>query len=1094
MPRGFVPKSRLLWPTTLFVLLAGAVLLIATSPASSSSASCDRVSAPTGSDLTGTGTQGNPWRTMQKLSDSLTPGQTGCLRNGTYDEDVTATDSGLAGARITIRSWPGEVARLNGRLVVEGDFLAFSQLVLDGHSAGGSAFGVTVEGDDVALMDNNITSGAAASCLNVGNQGTAAQRAHRLVLLRNRIHNCRTGVRVRAATYTAVLNNLIYDNVDRGVRLEPDATSSFVWRNVINGNGEGVLLAGDASDASESNAVHANIVSYSDSRWNIGSSFDAGNVPSYNHVWNNCLYATNEDTSFNANAGIVGASATRGFGLYAQTLGEPQFLDRDARDFRLAATSPCRATTGDVADLFGGPDAAPPDSAAPLRKPNVFVIVTDDQRGEGTMEVMPKTLKWFQKGALEGGSIKAGGTRFTEGVDTTPLCCPGRTTIFSGRYSHNTLTVHNGDEMVSEFDHSKTVQAYMGTDYYRGYIGRHVVIDNYDNPPFWDRWWVNAGPYKPPLDVNDNGVRKAASQGVMQYSTTYYKEKAQQFLQEADQGGQTFFLNLASYAPHSPYDADTPYDEANYPQSNFPSYTLTPAQQETDLTDKPPWVQNWNGSNIFGTNPEGQRLKQLRTLKSVDDMVDELFTQLEQQGDADDTLAFFTTDNGYNWDDHGLSQKSKPYIPGIQVPLFMRWPANPQVRRNHSDSRLAANVDIAPTIVEATGITPDPGTPMDGVSLLDDTQLRTRILTEYWGDQKDPGETGPFWKVPPWAAILTKDYHYIENYDSDGLVPTFREFYDLQNDPHELNNLYGSDGDPSNDPPTTPTAAQLHDQLMKDRVCRGSQCSPGPGAPSYVDDVPPKLVLNEPVGNIAVNQSVDIDTRAWDNIGVIGVRFKVDGVDIVPEDTVRPYSANWNTTTSSAGPHELSVVARDAAGNTTTKTLNVVVDQSMDVQTIGGGAKQGRPESGESVVYKFGTPMNPASIVPGWTGAARAVTVKINADDPLYGHNDSLLIQDTDQVTPITPMGVVDLGGYTYVGVYEPGARFLNSTMTMSPDQTTVTVTLGSPSPASPASVVSPGSMRWHTSSAALKLGGQPFCACKVWEGIPTGDLEDPEF
>ena len=127
----------------------------------------------------------------------------------------------------------------------------------------------------------------------------------------------------------------------------------------------------------------------------------------------------------------------------------------------------------------------------------------------------------------------------------------------------------------------------------------------------------------------------------------------------------------------------------------------------------------------------------------------------------------------------------------MQIPLFMRWPANPQVRRNFSDDRLVANIDIAPTVMDAAGLADDPGTPMDGVSLLDPTQTRGRILSEYAGDQAEPGESGPFWKVPPWAAMLTKDYHYIENYDSDGVVPTFREFYDLQNDPYELNNLYG---------------------------------------------------------------------------------------------------------------------------------------------------------------------------------------------------------------------------------------------------------------------------------------------------------------
>ena len=106
-----------------------------------------------------------------------------------------------------------------------------------------------------------------------------------------------------------------------------------------------------------------------------------------------------------------------------------------------------------------------------------------------------------------------------------------------------------------------------------------------------------------------------------------------------------------------------------------------------------------------------------------------------------------------------------------------------------------------------------------------------------------------------------KDYHYIENYDADGILPTFREFYDLRNDPHELNNLYGGDGDPANDPPTNPPAATLHDQLMRDRACRGSQCPPGPGAPTFADSVPPKLVVTSPDNDIVVNQTVGTRVR-----------------------------------------------------------------------------------------------------------------------------------------------------------------------------------------------------------------------------------------
>jgi hypothetical protein len=89
---------------------------------------------------------------------------------------------------------------------------------------------------------------------------------------------------------------------------------------------------------------------------------------------------------------------------------------------------------------------------------------------------------------------------------------------------------------------------------------------------------------------------------------------------------------------------------------------------------------------------------------------------------------------------------------------------------------------------------------------------------------------------------------------------------------------------------------------------------------------------------------------------------------------------------------------------------------------------------------------------------------------------------------------VIDLGLATYVGFYEPGARFLNSQMTMSADHRTVTVVLGTPSPQSSATKPDVGSMTWHASSSAQTQLGQPFCACNVLEGIAAGDIEDREF
>ena len=80
--------------------------------------------------------------------------------------------------------------------------------------------------------------------------------------------------------------------------------------------------------------------------------------------------------------------------------------------------------------------------------------------------------------------------------------------------------------------------------------------------------------------------------------------------------------------------------------------------------------------------------------------------------------------------------------------------------------------------------------------------------------------------------------------------------------------------------------------------------------------------------------SVAVSADARDNVGVVGVQFKLDGANLGAEDTGAPYSVTWNTTTIANGTHTLSAVARDAAGNQTTATaLSVVVNNQAVVPT-----------------------------------------------------------------------------------------------------------------------------------------------------------------
>src|SRR3989449_531001 len=85
------------------------------------------------------------------------------------------------------------------------------------------------------------------------------------------------------------------------------------------------------------------------------------------------------------------------------------------------------------------------------------------------------------------------------------------------------------------------------------------------------------------------------------------------------------------------------------------------------------------------------------------------------------------------------------------------------------------------------------------------------------------------------------------------------------------------------------------------------------------DVTPPTVSISVPANGVTVSgTAVTVSASASDNVGVAGVQFKLDGVNLGAEDTVAPYSATWNTTLATSGTHSLTAVARDAAGNTAT--------------------------------------------------------------------------------------------------------------------------------------------------------------------------------
>src|SRR3954466_2724796 len=147
----------------LCLLVAAVALALSSTPARAESAGCTRLAAPSGSD-SAPGTPASPYRTVQKLVDALSAGETGCLRAGTYREDVDIRSGGNSSRPLRLTSYSGEKATVVGELEVHktAPFVVVDHLYLNGRTAGRvSQF---VNAHDVTFRDNDVTNDHTGIC------------------------------------------------------------------------------------------------------------------------------------------------------------------------------------------------------------------------------------------------------------------------------------------------------------------------------------------------------------------------------------------------------------------------------------------------------------------------------------------------------------------------------------------------------------------------------------------------------------------------------------------------------------------------------------------------------------------------------------------------------------------------------------------------------------------------------------------------------------------------------------------------------------------------------------------------------------------
>lgn len=415
------------------------------------------------------------------------------------------------------------------------------------------------------------------------------------------------------------------------------------------------------------------------------------------------------------------------------------------------------------------PPPPPPPPFVPPSKPNFIIILTDNHPVGTEQEFMPRT--WAR--------IYEQGVRFTNSFATTSECCPSRASILTGMYAHK-----HGVRIQQDPLHSPTfVDRLRAAGYVTGHVGKYLNSWSGEKRSEFDYWVANpfgASVYHNPR-LNVNGVWDQ-HQG---YITHLLRDHAIRFLREIAVSDKPFMLHLSFTAPHDEPTGQpgrfneavpAPGDENLYP--NLRPYR-PPNYNEADISDKPNWLQRFRPTR-FGppvqNETDHRRRRQLQTLKSVDDAIATVLDSLAAQARLDNTVIFFLTDNGVLWGEHRMFGVYVPSDNSSRIDLALRYP--PLVPAPRTESRLVANIDIAPTIYQLAGIAIPAD--VDGLSLvplLDGTgSWRQDLLLEVW---PDPLLGMPF---PPTVAVRTDRYVYAE---SEGDRP---ELYDLQADPYQLEN------------------------------------------------------------------------------------------------------------------------------------------------------------------------------------------------------------------------------------------------------------------------------------------------------------------
>eukprot|EP00980_Cylindrotheca_fusiformis_P030282 scaffold24620_cov137-Cylindrotheca_fusiformis.AAC.4 len=507
------------------------------------------------------------------------------------------------------------------------------------------------------------------------------------------------------------------------------------------------------------------------------------------------------------------------------------------------------------------------------KQPNFVFILTDD---------LDLTLGGAQASTLKRTRqlIASMGVTLTNWFAQTPVCCPSRAELLTGRMLHNIRKSSTDAIGCMSVDVSEDLTIPFYTEYYFaryfsdllnytvGVFGKHLNTKNTrDCPPGVDRWFVNGGGYylNPSFywaskGVDPTNVHFDNCTDYPCYSTSVIGNASIDWIRDhvSTSDAKPFFAYVSVKAPHLQDGPGFPkaipapwYESTSIPEEiapRTPNYNLSCPDHHW-LVRNQPILTNMQGEEV-----DKLYQSRLKSLLSVDDLVEGIIETLDELEILDDTYVIFTSDNGFRLGQFRMPEaKFHPYENDIRLPMMIR---GPNIQHDSVNPVLGSHVDVMPTLLGlAANVVDDSIIPetMDGSNLagellqsndsgstptvIDDsrklegtTPLQpSSLLVEYMSlgnvvryQHLMDTFNHTFLALRVLNDTPLSNIKYVEFWDSRtdweyrGEQALEAEFYDLDADPYEISNLIHQ----------IPSAYKeaLHKKMMRMFHCRGDDC------------------------------------------------------------------------------------------------------------------------------------------------------------------------------------------------------------------------------------------------------------------------------